>query len=50
MDEIMRGMQGTFDKASIARLRPLPVWVGMGVVTAPVASLEPKTQVPIHDH
>lgn len=32
MDEIMRGMQGTNDKASIARLRPLPLWMGVGMV------------------
>jgi hypothetical protein len=32
VDEIMRGMQGTDDQASLARYRPLPVWVGVGMV------------------
>ena len=32
MDEIMRGMQGTHGEAAFARLRSLPVWVGVGVV------------------
>jgi hypothetical protein len=32
VDEIMRGMQGTHDKAPLARFGPLYVWVGVGVV------------------
>ncbi len=34
VDEVMRGMQGTHDKAPLARFCPLPLWVGVGVVGA----------------
>ncbi len=44
MDEIMRGMQGTDDQASLARYRPLPVWVGVGMVKAIQAKADRRKQ------